>query len=644
MWKFFRHRDGQPIRDPIEDEFFSDESDQRTARHLVRESIQNSLDARENESDPAVVRFTFGRLSDDTFEFLTSDLQKHVKAPKSGLRHPPEIRGNGRFLVIEDFGTYGLTGNVHRMTDRAPDGNDPDEEDRFYYFWRNVGRNEKAEGARGTWGLGKTVFPASSRINTFFGLTCRDGDECQYLLGRAVLKCHALHDKQFDPDGYFACWQGDLPQPIDDERVVSRFKLAFNIMRSSDEPGLSIVIPHLLDEFNGDMLKEQIIEHYFYPILNGDLVVKIQVDPDSPQELVIDRNEILRISASVTMRKRDYDLAETIALAAWATSEPRRPNATVRRPSGGIWDNVKWSQGELATLRERVSDGEAFAVDLLVGVQTIDGTAPVLSRARLFGKPVNRGQRKRKSYFVRRGINIVDACKDNPNGFVFLVEVEDRNLAGLVGSAENPSHTNLTSREKLRDSYVRGSVALIEFLRLSPNGVAYAIEEDDREPDSTLLSDIFWRPKPKVEDSRSKRKVNQADDSGQTVVPDIDVPPRKPRALRISRGTSGFTVSRNPESDAALNEVVIKAAYARVALAGRQAHDFKSHDRLDFDFNEPSRSGLSLTHEGCKYEVRAANELRLSDLEMDFRFGIEGFDTSHRDLVIDATPIRPRET
>ena len=45
MWRFTKHEPSQPIRDPIEGEFFQQEDDSRTARHLVRESIQNSLDA-----------------------------------------------------------------------------------------------------------------------------------------------------------------------------------------------------------------------------------------------------------------------------------------------------------------------------------------------------------------------------------------------------------------------------------------------------------------------------------------------------------------------------------------------------------------------------------------------------------------------
>ena len=646
MWKFFRHRDGPPMIDPIEAEFFTDEEYERTARHLIRESIQNSLDATK-VGKMATVQFTFGQMTATADEFLTRDLRRHLDASRRGLRYQSEITRGGRFLAVEDYGTYGLTGDINRMTDLSEGNNASDIEDRFYYFWRNVGRNEKAEGSRGTWGLGKTVFPASSRINAFFGLTCRDGDDRPLLLGRSTLKSHLLDGVQYDPYGYFARWQDEMPLPIDEERVVSRFKNAFNITRSSDEMGLSIVIPHVIDTFNESMMTSEIIEHYFYPILKGDLTVRIRQDCDPPSERILDRDELLRVCQSGELRSKDPDLADTMDLAAWATSRPRLADAMVRPPSKGSrsdWANADWINGDPTALREIVNRGEAFTVDLWVSVESKESTRPVMSTARLYGMQVGRGRHKRKSYFTRRGINIVDACKDNPDGFVFLIEIEDHNLAGMVGSAENPSHTNLTSRDKLRDLYGRRSGALIKFLRLSPNGIAYAIEDDDREPDKTLLADIFWRPIPKA-DNNGKRKVKPNRGGEQTAPPVIDPPNnRKPPMLRVNSVASGFTVGRNPDRDDTPIEVSIKVAYARSESAGRRTQALKVHHRLDFDFNELERSGLSVTTEGCKYEVRGPNEFRVTDIDVGFHFRIEGFDTGHRDLVVDARHVPQRST
>ncbi len=72
------------------------------------------------------------------------------------------------YLVIEDFGTRGLTGDPHVDPELEPAS---DIKNDFFYFWRNVGRSNKGEVDRGRWGLGKAVFTVASRIRTIFGIT-----------------------------------------------------------------------------------------------------------------------------------------------------------------------------------------------------------------------------------------------------------------------------------------------------------------------------------------------------------------------------------------------------------------------------------------------------------------------------------------
>ena len=56
---------------------------------------------------------------------------------------------------------------------------------------------------RGGWGVGKTVFPRSSRLKAFFALTVRHDDRRRMLMGGAVLRSHRVGGKYFAPDGYF---------------------------------------------------------------------------------------------------------------------------------------------------------------------------------------------------------------------------------------------------------------------------------------------------------------------------------------------------------------------------------------------------------------------------------------------------------
>src|SRR5436305_1999742 len=73
-------------------------------------------------------------------------------------------------------------------------------------FWRRVSRSHKGGDKDGSWGLGKIVFPASSKIRTFFGFTVRNDDEnlTPLLMGQAVLRHHVLKGIEYAPIGLFS--------------------------------------------------------------------------------------------------------------------------------------------------------------------------------------------------------------------------------------------------------------------------------------------------------------------------------------------------------------------------------------------------------------------------------------------------------
>jgi len=172
-WKFLEMQRGDVNRDPIEGQFFSTEALESMADALVRESIQNSLDAALG-GGPVRVRIAFSsaeaaarRTRHATyFESLWS----HLRAPQSGLRDLPDPLEPVRHLIIEDFGTRGLNGDVRQYEDQGRKR--PSEERLLLLLAKRRPVREESE-ERGRWGLGKTVFQASSRINAFLGLTTR---------------------------------------------------------------------------------------------------------------------------------------------------------------------------------------------------------------------------------------------------------------------------------------------------------------------------------------------------------------------------------------------------------------------------------------------------------------------------------------
>ena len=210
-WQFYLQQPTDPIHNPISGEYFSTEAVGNVTAALIREGIQNTLDARKKKADgsshPANVRVflsdTAGALPANRAKSWFGTLWPHVMAPGNGLRNQPPIDESCPFLVFEDFGTIGLTGNPeeHEVVDGVAN--------HFLNFFRAEGHSDKGEQDRGSWGVGKTVFPRASRISSYIGLTVRSDDNKQLLLGRSILKYHRIHGKSYKSDGYFGVRRQD---------------------------------------------------------------------------------------------------------------------------------------------------------------------------------------------------------------------------------------------------------------------------------------------------------------------------------------------------------------------------------------------------------------------------------------------------
>jgi hypothetical protein len=631
MWRFFEHHLGRTLVDPIEEAFFSTDSDDENARHLVRESIQNSLDAR-TDNQTVKMRFTFGELRDEFVNELFNDLPEHLSAQGSGLQSPPSIRRGIRFLAIEDFGTTGLVGDPNQLQDH-----DDDSEDNFFYFWRNVGRSGKRAGSLGRWGLGKTVFPASSRINTFFGLTRRPNDSTSYLLGRCDIKTHRIDGIQYDPYGYYASWDDGKPRAISDKSRIERFREAFHVARKGidDTPGLSIIIPHVVGEFNVQMLKQEVIENYFWPILKGDLVIEVQEDYRTPPETTMDDEWMRGAVKSSELQQENRELADTIGLAAWAMDESNS-SLSIRQPTRSTprWDEeTTFAEADLQRLMELDGISEPFAIQVPVWVQPKYGREQ-LSFFKLYGRTVPYTTR-RKSYLVRQGIHVSDACATNPPHRIFIVVVETGPFAELLGSAENPSHSKFERTDAIRQRYRRGAMRTIGFVTGAPHAIVRILDRKDEDSVASLFGNIFWRV-PNVQPPRPRRRRRSTVYKGETDEPTVIVEPRV-SSFFLRQQRDGFQITDNPERVREIESITIKAGFE-----GSRGDPIKRHSKFDFDFLNHAATDLIVKGVGCEPEYVGHNEIRLQDIERNFTFQVHGFDTK-RDLTVRATPRTVRQ-
>ncbi|MHA7836110.1 MAG: hypothetical protein ACX98W_01470 [bacterium] len=613
---------------PIEGEFFTP---QGVADALVRETIQNSLDAKlPGSREPVHVHFKYSRrvrqLSPADAAPYLSGIAPHLRA-LSNLVEVPATASGMPFLTIEDFGTRGLSGSP----EQADDDDAGATKNNFYYFWRNIGRSAKEEHDRGRWGLGKTVFPACSGINSFFGLTRRHDDQKALLMGQSVLQVHKVDGERCSPYGYFADFEptGGFARPIEDSGLIDRFCVDFGLHRGSS-PGLSIVIPYPDPELKHMDLVRSAIVQYFHPIISGGLAVTFDLEGE---EIALNSRTIDdvtdRVMSDSPRHQRERDALHNLyEMARWAqglANEDRLVLEPAGRSGAPRWDESLFPANQLADIQRRFEQGEPIAIRARVHVKR-KSEAPISSEWDLY---IQRDETLDgcEEHYVRQGITIPGIRLLRDRGVRGLVVVENDILSSLLGDSENPAHTDwLERRPIIKKRYERGA-STIRFVRGSLREIVQLISRPPEGRDENLLQEVFFidcdwgeGTAPAGGSTSRKRKRRR--------MPKPPIPPSpKQQPFRMESESGGFHLVGNPEATAQAQRIVIRAAYGV-----RKGDPFKSYNVLDFRLDrEPIRMEL----DGAGIEALDENRMVLKIQRLDFRVSVGGFDR-HRDLVVNA--------
>ena len=596
-WHFREMSRGEINVDPVHDEFFKA---QDLADALVREAIQNSLDARRGRAGVRV-RFRIGSLEIDRANQYLDGLEPHVHVPQFAAMP---------FLLVEDSGTRGLVGNP----DEDPEIDDSDgTRNDFYYFWRNVGRSGKGELDRGRWGLGKAVFPVSSRIHAMFGATRRADDDRLLMLGQAVGKTHVVDNRRFSPYGFFArIGRDDFPHPIED--VAARFIEHFGLQR--DEPGLSIVIPFYRDDdLKFDALLASAIRQYFYPITRGDLIVTIE------------ENERVETITGCTIEREtsDPELVKVCELARWSMALPESEWITIAEPAAPgapRWGDDAILARELDALRARFEQNDRLAFRVPVRVRRKSRAAAMSFFSVVLQK--DDALKRGVHYFIRRGITIPEVRSPHDKPVRALLIADDEAISTFLGDAENPAHSDWSERNDKVRLYEYGR----DTLRYVKNAIAQiasrlAVPPAGRAPD--LLADLF------AVSVAAEESGERGDGDGGASAPlggeGTGAPPvvASGSSLRIVPIAGGFTVSGNHANGDRYR--------AEVAYRTRSGDPFRKYSPFDFAIG---RGGIRVKQDGVELGAARENRIDFQPLQPDFQLTVTGFDP-RRDLVVRVT-------
>lgn len=595
MWNFKILEPGTPERNPRETEFFRLKS---PSEAVVREFIQNSLDARNNEKTIKIV-ISFTRVPGENFcNFLDNTLKEHLIA--CNILHGHEYPEFIPFLILEDFGTTGLDGPYNPD---ARDGN-------FYNFWWREGISQKTEQKAGRWGLGKITFHIVSKIRTFFGLTIRN-DRKTLLMGKTLLKTHELNDKRYNYFGYYC--NRDFT-PIEDNFIISLFNKYTGITRKVNEIGFSLVIPLPLDEINFDLILKDVIQHYFYPLLDGTLRVEIH---DDKNDVELNEDNLIEKASAIDWVNTEWnglnikDILEFVRTSRYIDpielyiASQDYPEIT-QESFGNKMEGLKNSYLSRELIKFRVP----IMIKKSHGSKHESYFTILLKRFPALNSPFE--------CYIRSGILISGIKKLGKRPVAGLFIADDTPICEFLGDCETPAHTEWNERtEGFAEKYT-SAARILRFIKNSLPQIISFLDEPPVERQADFLRDIFSIP---VNPELKK------DEKELTPVPEVPTIEKNKDEFTISPIYSGFRITLNRQL------LALKfpfQATVKIAYNTFRGNPFSRYDKFDFDL---ASSLINIEAKNCNILSRKFNKLELEITGQDFNLRVTGFDP-HRDLVV----------
>lgn len=645
-WHFNQRTEGDNWSESMQGEFFSETAIDNPCDSLIREGTQNSMDA--GNGAPVRVRIAWGESPAAQSAPFFESLWSHLEAEKNGL-DPDQVPRRGDpcpYLIFEDFGTCGLTGDP--AADRPPAG---DAANHFFHFFRADGWSDKQGGNLGSWGLGKTVFLRASRINACFGLTLPRDAPRPLLMGRIQLRNHTIRsagggERDHRPHGLFGRpptpGPNGLVHPMDDDQSIQAFRAAFGLSRHGEESGLSIIVPFVQPEVaDGTKVLQAVLRHCYWPILRKRLVVEIG---SGSEAITLDDQNMLDQVALLPdeQRKAMLPLAR-LADAARSGSVPIHDLAIPRPSTAYKWSEVdgeaEANKASLEDAKARIDADEPVAFRVPFTVRPKSGLAQD-GEFLVFMQRVDADSReswREPPAFVRGDITIPDAVTARPAGVTItslrvprictIVAIGSRPedpLALALRFAENPSHRAWSTDTKQGDKQFKNRFlypkSMIEFPLRSAKAIYDLMHPATGEVDKSLFKDLLPAP----------RRPNKG------TPPDGPPPPSEGTGLVSEEGAK----SLDPSEDV-VEIWDLKGGFAIVpgsrigerkgAFEVLVAYDNGMPDPIskfkafDFDFTEEA-GVIIMKSEGAAVQIVEPNKLMIDPGGQSFRVEVRGFD------------------
>lgn len=602
-WQFRPLNPNETSGASISDDNFADE-ERTSVEILVRETLQNPLDARSN-GETVRVEYKLVTVDLASSEFARSifsdDWIKHFRAGE--LIDSDDRPEKMTFLVIEDFGTTGLEGCY---TDSSREGST----ENWNAFWFREGEGAKTTKSNGGAGQGKITLYLASRLRSVFALTRRRSDDVELLFGC----CRFKRNYKLPGDGKRwakeARWGAVsdpnlLAEPIVKTPMLAGMKGELGLARGMDA-GTTFIVPLPAGDITEGTLRNAVVNEFFFAINRGRLVVKVgslTLDSSTITDVAKDMERECRLPRGY----REF-LASTSKLAdAPASAMAKESWSRQTKLAENAFDEV-----ELASLKEKFASSELVSVDFPIAVKKKQPRETSVSKFRVFLQQDENAEQSQE-LFVRQDLGIDGEKRLRAARTIApvmaLTFIQAPMLSDLLVAAEEPTHRNWNARRPKVVAQYTSPNDVLNAVRNAALRLVQLISPEGKK-DETALALYFADPNSEPAKRVGGGGMMPDAPKGDPNVPE-EIPKAKPKPVVLKILDDGFEVRAKPLDGYTLPiDCEITLAYATTV-----GDAFKLWDAADFWIGDESsyprlQSGVSgLTTDLNMMGFRLDNEL-----------------------------------
>ncbi|MBX8484347.1 hypothetical protein [Pseudomonas cichorii] len=439
-WQFRPLNPNETSGANISDDNFADE-ERTNVEILVRETLQNPLDARSGDSVVRVeYKFVTVDVATSTFaqSIFSDEWGNHFRAGE--LIESDEQPSQMTFLVIEDFGTTGLEGTYLDSSCEGPTEN-------WNAFWFREGEGAKTTKSNGGAGQGKITLFLASQLRSVFALTKRESDNSELLFGCCRFK------RNYKLPGESCRWAKEarwgavsdpnvLAKPIVKSSMLEEIKSELGLARAG-EVGTTFLIPMPARDITEKLLRNAVVNEFFFAINRGRLEIKIGDITLNASSISTVANEMGR-ECRLIKSYRDFLALTAHKIEECATAIAKDAWFLDKKLSVGVFE-----EAEFILLKEKFSSSDLISVDFPIIIKKRYSKENLKAKFRVFLQNDESADQSQE-LFIRQDLGIDGEKKLKAvrtiSPVMALTFIQDSKLSDFLVAAEEPTHRNWNAR------------------------------------------------------------------------------------------------------------------------------------------------------------------------------------------------------